>query len=147
MENDFIRPMLLEFLSSQRSAVLATTENGRPFLSLMAFAATPDLKHLLVATYRATRKYRNLTADDRVALLVDNRANLPSDTTQTIAVTVMGRAAEATAEEKEPWHQIYLAKHPHLEDFVNSPACALVRVRVEKFLVVRNFQETSELTP
>jgi hypothetical protein len=35
--------MLQEFFASQRSAVLATTENGQPYLSLMAFATTSDL--------------------------------------------------------------------------------------------------------
>ena len=44
--------LLHELLASQRSAALATQEGGQPYLSLMAFAATPDLKQLIVATDR-----------------------------------------------------------------------------------------------
>jgi nitroimidazol reductase NimA-like FMN-containing flavoprotein (pyridoxamine 5'-phosphate oxidase superfamily) len=139
--------MLREFFASQRSAVLATTEKGQPYLSLMAFAATGDLRHLLIATYRATRKYRNIGADPRVALLVDNRANQPSDTEQAMAVTALGRAQEAAASEKDRFLGIFLAKHPHLHQFVSSPACALIRVDVERYFLVSNFQEVREVRP
>ena len=139
--------MLQEFLASQRSAVLATTENGQPYLSLMAFAATDDLQYLLVATYRATRKYRNIEADSRVALLVDNRTNQPSDTAQATAITALGRAKEAAVGEKDRFLGIYLAKHPHLQEFVSSPDCALIKVEVEKYLLVSKFQEVREVFP
>ena len=39
-----------ELFDPQRLAVLATPETRRPYLSLMAFAATPDLSALVVAT-------------------------------------------------------------------------------------------------
>jgi len=139
--------MLQELFAAQRSAVLATTENGQPYLSLMAFATTSDLQYLLVATYRATRKYRNIEADPRVALLVDNRTNQPTDTEQAMAVTALGAAKEVGAAEKDRFLQIYLAKHPHLEKFVTSPECALIEVEVERYFVVSNFQEIRELVP
>lgn len=139
--------MLQEFFASQRFAVLATTENGQPYLSLMAFATTSDLRHFLVATYRGTRKHHNLEADPRVALLVDNRSNLPSDLEQAMAVTALGQAKEAGATEKNRFLKIYLARHPHLENFVSSPECALIKVKVERYLVVSNFQEVIEMAP
>lgn len=139
--------MLQELFAAQRSAVLATTENGQPYLSLMAFATTSDLQYLLVATYRATRKYRNIEADPRVALLVDNRTNQPADTEEALAVTALGAAKEVGAAEKDRFLQIYLAKHPHLEKFVTSPECALIEVEVERYFVVSNFQEIRELVP
>lgn len=139
--------MLQEFLASQRSAVLATTENGQPYLSLMAFAATDDLQYLLVATYRATRKFRNIEADPRVALLVDNRSNQPSDTEQSMAVTALGRAKEVEAAERNWFLRIYIAKHPHLEIFVSSPECTLIKIRVERYFLVSNFQEIKEVVP
>ena len=139
--------MLQEFLASQRSAVLATTENGQPYLSLMAFAATDDLQYLLVATYRATRKFRNIEADPRVALLVDNRSNQPSDTEQSMAVTALGRAKEVEDAERNWFLRIYIAKHPHLEIFVSSPECALIKIRVERYFLVSNFQEIKEVIP
>ncbi|MFZ5451819.1 MAG: pyridoxamine 5'-phosphate oxidase family protein [Thermodesulfobacteriota bacterium] len=138
---------LQDFLASQRFAVLATTENGQPYLSLMAFAATDDLQYLLVATLRKTRKYRNLEADPRVALLVDNRENQPSDTEQSQAVTALGRAEEVAASERNQFLPIYLTKHPHLEEFVSSPVCALIRIKVDRYFLVSNFQEVREVLP
>jgi nitroimidazol reductase NimA-like FMN-containing flavoprotein (pyridoxamine 5'-phosphate oxidase superfamily) len=147
LTNEVSSQMLQELFAAQRSAVLATTENGQPYLSLMAFATTSDLQYLLVATYRATRKYRNIEADPRVALLVDNRTNQPTDTEQAMAVTALGAAKEVGAAEKDRFLQIYLAKHPHLEKFVTSPECALIEVEVERYFVVSNFQEIRELVP
>jgi nitroimidazol reductase NimA-like FMN-containing flavoprotein (pyridoxamine 5'-phosphate oxidase superfamily) len=147
LTNEVSSQMLQELFAAQRSAVLATTENGQPYLSLMAFATTSDLQYLLVATYRATRKYRNIEADPRVALLVDNRTNQPTDTEQAMAVTALGAAKEVGAAEKDRFLQIYLAKHPHLEKFVTSPECALIEVEVERYFVVSNFQEITELVP
>jgi nitroimidazol reductase NimA-like FMN-containing flavoprotein (pyridoxamine 5'-phosphate oxidase superfamily) len=147
LTNEVSSQMLHELFAAQKSAVLATTENGQPYLSLMAFAATSDLQYLLVATYRATWKYRNIEADPRVALLVDNRTNQPTDTEQAMAVTALGAAKEVGAAEKDRFLQIYLAKHPHLEKFVTSPECALIEVEVERYFVVSNFQEIRELVP
>jgi heme iron utilization protein len=147
LTNEVSSQMLQELFAAQRSAVLATTENGQPYLSLMAFATTSDLQYLLVATYRATRKYRNIEADPRVALLVDNRTNQPTDAEQAMAVTALGAAKEVGAAEKDRFLQIYLAKHPHLEKFVTSPECALIEVEVERYFVVSNFQEIRELVP
>ena len=136
---------LADLLASQRSAVLATQEDGRPYCSLMAFAAAEDLHNLIIATLRATRKYANLAMEPRVSLLVDNRSNQAADTQAALAVTVMGVATEVDPAARDPLEQIFLAKHPHLEDFVRSPDCAIIRIQVEKYYLVRKFQEVVEL--
>lgn len=134
-----------DLFESQRSAVLATLQGGQPYLSLMAFAATPDLKQLLVATERDTKKYANLLAEPRVALLIDNRSNVPADTEEAVAVTVLGRAAEAQPGERKDLLALFLAKHPHLDAFATSPTCALIAVQVDTYLVVQRFQKVREL--
>jgi hypothetical protein len=138
--------LVLDLLESQRSAALATTQpGGQPYLSLMAFAASPDLKQLIVATERDTKKYANLAAEPRVALLIDNRSNVPTDTEEAVAVTVLGRAAEAGPGERDSLLPLFLSKHPHLENFVTSPTCALIAVEVDTYLVVQQFQEVREI--
>jgi nitroimidazol reductase NimA-like FMN-containing flavoprotein (pyridoxamine 5'-phosphate oxidase superfamily) len=134
-----------DLLASQRSAVLATQNHGQPYCSLMAFAATADLRHFILVTRRATGKYANLIAEPRVGLLVDNRANQAADTQEALAVTVMGAAAEVEPGARDRWAEVFLAKHPHLEDFVRSPDAAVVKIRVEKYYLVRRFQEVVEI--
>ena len=80
-------------------------------------------------------------------MLVDNRSNQPSDIEQSMAVTVLGRAQEVGATEKNQFLKIYLAKHPHMEKFVSSPECALIKVKVERYFVVSNFQKIKEVVP
>ena len=143
--DDQRRERLRALLESQRLAVLATHREGQPYGSLVSFVATEDMKQVLFATTRSTRKYENLTADARVALLIDNRSNQDSDIHEATAVTATGRADEIDGADKERFLRLYLERHPHLQDFVNSPTCALLRVRVETYYLVNRFQEVTEL--
>lgn len=134
-----------DLLQSQQLAVLATHNQGQPYASLVAFAATGDLREIYFATSRSTRKYANLTADPRVAMLVDSRSNEVSDFHQAAAATMVGEAREVGERERDSISRIYLSRHPHLEEFVGSPTCALLRVRVRTYFVVSKFQNVMEL--
>jgi len=137
--------LLHDLFAAQRFAVLATQEENQPYLSLMAFAATSDLRHLLFAMERQTRKYANLQVCPRTAVLIDNRSNQSADTHTAIAVTALGVAEEVAGPERDDLLRLYLAKHPHLADFTRLPSCALVRVEVDAYYVVSKFQEVREL--
>ncbi|MCK9377157.1 MAG: pyridoxamine 5'-phosphate oxidase family protein [Syntrophobacterales bacterium] len=134
-----------DLLHSQKLAVLSTQNHGQPYCNLIALAATADLKYLLFATTRATRKYANLMADPRVALLVDNRKNEVADFTDAAGLTALGKAWELQGLERQQFLKIYLEKHPNLEAFVANPDCALLRVKVDKYIVVTRFQEVREV--
>ncbi len=140
-----LKRRLKELFDSQRLAVLATHHSGQPYGSLVAFAATDDLKHLLFATTRGTRKYANLSQDGRVAMLVDNRSNQEADFHNAIAATAIGRVEEVKGEEKEGLLGRYLVKHPYLKEFVASPTCAFLKLKVETYYAVSSFQEVMEL--
>ncbi len=140
-----LKRVVKNLLDSQRLGVLATYGEGQPYTSLVAFAATSDLKYLVFATTRATRKYANVSAESRVAMLVDNRSNQDSDFHGAIAVTALGNAEEAKESERDRFLRLYLAKHPYLEEFVNSPTCALLKVSVQKYYMASRFQNVTEL--
>jgi len=136
---------LKKLLQSQPLAVLATQNRGQPYASLIAFASSDDLKSLYFATTRSTRKYANLSGDSRVAVLVDNRSNKASDFRWAMAATATGKAKEVNARKREKALDLYLAKHPHLREFVHSPTCALCEIRVQTFFVVTRFQHVLEV--
>jgi nitroimidazol reductase NimA-like FMN-containing flavoprotein (pyridoxamine 5'-phosphate oxidase superfamily) len=134
-----------DLFGSQQLAVLATQQEGQPYASLVAFAATQNLKELLFATARSTRKFANLTRDSRVSLLVDSRSNRDADIHQAMAVTAIGTAEELRETDRGRYLEIYLGKHPHLEEFVKAPSFALIRVRVASYNLVSRFQKVMEL--
>jgi nitroimidazol reductase NimA-like FMN-containing flavoprotein (pyridoxamine 5'-phosphate oxidase superfamily) len=140
-----LRKKLKDLFASQRLGVLATYGEGQPYSSLVAFVATNDLKYLVFATTRATRKYANLSAESRVALLVDNRSNQDTDFHRAIAVTALGNAKEVKETERDRFLRLYLAKHPYLEEFVNAPTCALLKMSVDRYYMVNRFQNVMEL--
>jgi heme iron utilization protein len=131
---------LHELFFSQPLAVLSTSEEGQPYSSLIAFAASDDLRVLVFVTNRSTRKFMNLAHDPRVSLLMDNRSNEVSDFHNAMAVNANGRAFEIPEAERARFLKLYLGKHPHLEEFALSPGCALVGVQVSRYTVVQQFQ-------
>ena len=144
-EESELERLTRELFESQNLAVLGTQNQGQPYANLIAFAASEDLKSLYFATTRATRKYANIEADARVTVLIDNRSNQDSDFSQAAAVTATGTAQEVVASKRGEVLAIYLAKHPMLKDFVQSPSCALLQIKVATYYLVRRFQNVMEL--
>lgn len=145
-EPDSPRSVVERLLHDQLLAVLGTRlQGGAPYTSLVAFAATPELRHLLFATGRATRKWANLVHDARASMLIDSRTNRASDFAEAAAVTVLGTVAEVGDEERDPFLDVFLAKHPHLAEFAEAPTCVLLRLVVERYILVTRFQHVVEI--
>lgn len=136
---------LKALFESQYLAVLATSGDGRPYTSLVAFATAEDLKRLYFATGRSTRKYENLCAEPQVALLIDNRSNRASDIAHAMAATVIGTAGEINKDSRNAIRDLFLAKLPHLEEFVDAPSIAFIQVAVARYSVVDRFQNVREM--
>ncbi|MGF1548112.1 MAG: pyridoxamine 5'-phosphate oxidase family protein [Thiotrichales bacterium] len=132
-------------LDSQIQAVLATQHQQQPYTSLMAFAVTPDLRHIIFATFRATRKYANLLDNPRASLLIDNRCNNAADYGSAVAISAQGAIWDADAARRAELLPVYLAKHPRLREFVTAADCALLQMNVECYYVVSEFQSVAEL--
>ena len=140
-----IRQSLKELFSTQNLAVLSTHQDGQPYASLVAFVATEDLKHIFFVTPRTTRKFANLSADCRVAVLINSSQNETADFHEAESVTVIGGAGEVSGEQKDKYMRLYLERHPYLQDFARSPTCALVQVTARSYYLVKNFQNVMEL--
>jgi nitroimidazol reductase NimA-like FMN-containing flavoprotein (pyridoxamine 5'-phosphate oxidase superfamily) len=137
--------VLQDLLATQNFGVLCTQGSGQPYGSVVCFATSEDLSRIWFSTTRSTRKFTHIQGDDRVAFVVDNASNRPSDLFEAVAATGTGHARELRGAEREAASERYLAKHPHLREFADSPNCALVEVRVEVFHVVTRFQEVVEI--
>ena len=59
-------------------------------------------------------------------------------------VTAKRLAEEITGDARDEWRAFCLARHPALQAFADSPACALIRINVTSYVIVRCFQEVIE---
>ncbi|UCG10757.1 MAG: pyridoxamine 5'-phosphate oxidase family protein [Dehalococcoidia bacterium] len=131
------KDLLRQVVMIQRFAVLATQQKERPYINLITFAASDDLAYILFATSRNTQKYRNILANRKVALLIDSRDNKPSDFSKAVAITALGLASEVTEDEKDKLVEHYLNRHPTLTKFIHRPETALIRVKVNEYILAR----------
>lgn len=140
-----IEKKISSLLADQKLGVLATAQgSGQPYTSLMAFTYTEDLSSLVVATAKATRKNKNILAQPRVSLLVDNRNNSETDFHMAQAITALGKIDIPSPSERELCRSLYLQRHPFLEDFLNSPSTVIYVIRVYCYLYVSRFQDVME---
>jgi heme iron utilization protein len=126
-------------------AVLATSDNGRPYTSLVAFALTPDRRTLIFGTPRATNKYRNLVAQPAVSVLIDNRSQTVADLRDARAVTLLGSARElqGAAVESAEFRRVFKEKHPELRGFIDAPETVFFAVTIEQAVHVARFEDVS----
>jgi nitroimidazol reductase NimA-like FMN-containing flavoprotein (pyridoxamine 5'-phosphate oxidase superfamily) len=122
-------------LEDSRYAVLATESRGQPHASLMAFGVIDGGRGLVFATYRSTRKHRNLESNPRVALLIDHRETAWLRTARRLALTAIGRVEAVPETDVDATRRILVARHPDLEGFVHDEDCVLMRLVVEWYQV------------
>jgi heme iron utilization protein len=134
-------------LSTQLQGVLATQYHTEPYTSLMAFAHTKDLRYLLLATYKESRKHANLLLNAQVSVLIDNRTNTAADYATAIAISACGLAEAIPPTDLAELETCYLEKHPQLEAFVSAEECALLRIKVSSYRVISQFQALELWTP
>jgi len=135
-------------LGAEPFAVLCSQGDGQPYGSVIAFAVSEDLRQAAFCTPRATRKYRLITDSPRVALVVDNRSRHHDEVRSVEAVTITGRATElAPGDEHAEWRDRLTGRHPYMQEFLDSPSCALFRVDLVRYLHVTRFQEVRQWIP
>ena len=130
---------------TQMHAVLATDFDGQPYTSLIAYALTTDMKGVVFATPKSTRKYKNILKNRRVSLLIDTRSNTERDYMDAESVTILGNAYPMRRGKK--WAElagVLKKKHPKLSEFVESPNTALVFIKINRYIHVTRFKSVSE---
>lgn len=104
-----------ELLRRQRVAVLATLSvrhgGGHPVASLAPYALSASGEPVLLLSALAQHT-RNLEADPRASLFVDDPAAAEADPRTAPRLTLIGRVRRATQGEEPDAKARYLARHP-----------------------------------
>ena len=140
---EHIKNRVAELFCTQKLGVVATHNHGQPYTSLMAFAASEDLRYIYFVTRAESRKFNNISQDARIALLVDNRSNQVTDFEEALAVTVTGTVH--TLDKNDVSARVFLNKHPYLHDFLHDPQGMFLGMCIKTLYIVSQFESVIEV--
>jgi putative heme iron utilization protein len=133
-------------LRRSRQGALATLmpSSGDPYCSLVNHASHSDGSPILLISRLAIHT-RNLLADPRVSLMLDERTE--GDPLEGARIMLSGRAGEVGGAEREPVRRRYLAAHPSAEVFVDFKDFSFFVIRPSGTHLVAGFGRIVDLKP
>jgi putative heme iron utilization protein len=143
---DFVPEKLAKsLLRRSRQGALATlmAGSGDPCWSLVNLASHPDGSPILLISRLAVHT-RNILADNRVSLMLDER--VAGDPLEGARIMLSGRAEQA-GDDKDLLRRRYLNAHPSAEAFVSFKDFAFFRVIPSGTHLVAGFGRIVDLKP
>jgi hypothetical protein len=133
-------------LRRSRQGALATlmAGNGDPYCSLVNVASHADGSPILLISRLAVHT-KNILADSRVSLMLDERA--AGDPLEGARIMLAGRAEEVPPDQLELLRRRYLNAHPSSEAFVNFKDFSFFRIRPAGAHLVAGFGRIVDLNP
>ena len=146
---DFVPQKLAKsLLRRSRQGALATlmAGSGDPYCSLVNLASHPDGSPILLISRLAVHT-RNILADNRVSLMLDERA--AGDPLEGARIMLSGRAEQAgeAGDENDLLQRRYLNAHPSAEAFVSFKDFSFFRVIPSGTHLVAGFGRIVDLKP
>lgn len=112
---------VLNFIKSNKLAVISTSVDGKPEAALIGFGETDEFE-LIFGTYSSSRKYKNLKENKNVAFVIGWMEN-------SITVQYEGIATEIFDEELEMYVERYHQKVPHAVTYKSHPEQTYFKVQ------------------
>jgi putative heme iron utilization protein len=133
-------------LRRSRQGALATLMNGSgdPYCSLVNVASHPDGSPILLISRLAVHT-RNLLADNRVSLMLDERA--AGDPLEGARIMLAGHAEEASGDQSRLLRRRYLNAHPSAADFADFKDFSFFQIRPAGTHLVAGFGRIIDLKP
>lgn len=133
-------------LRRSRQGALATlmAGSGDPYCSLVDVASHPDGSPILLIS-RLALHTKNILADSRVSLMLDERAE--GDPLEGSRIMLAGRAEQATGDDAAVLRRRYLSAHPSAEVFVSFKDFSFFRIVPSGAHLVAGFGRIVDLRP
>ncbi|MEO6784164.1 MAG: DUF2470 domain-containing protein [Bradyrhizobium sp.] len=133
-------------LRRSRQGALATLQagSGDPYCSLVNVASHADGSPILLISRLAVHT-RNLLADSRVSLMLDERA--PGDPLEGARIMLAGRAEPAATADSASLRRRYLNAHRSAEAFVDFKDFSFFQIRPAAAHLVAGFGRIVDLEP
>jgi nitroimidazol reductase NimA-like FMN-containing flavoprotein (pyridoxamine 5'-phosphate oxidase superfamily) len=129
-----------QLVNEKNICVLATIADNKPYCSLMAYAPNEDCTEIYMATRRSTRKFRNLSENPAVSLMIDAREEVPRSEARALTVEGTCTCIEAPSK-KQLARSRLLSQHPHLKAFLSQIDNEMLCVRIRSLLLLKGLTE------
>ena len=138
-----------EILRANDLAVLATCAENQPHCSLMAFVPNENCRTIYMLTQRNSRKFRNISANPRVSLMVDTRLDSPESRPAIKALTISGTCKPSPQSMQKQFKHLLLQNHPQLKTLSAQKDAVVLEITIASFLLLDGidnafFMELSE---
>ncbi|WP_316195737.1 HugZ family protein [Bradyrhizobium sp. SZCCHNRI3052] len=133
-------------LRRSRQGALATlmVGSGDPYCSLVNVATASDGAPIILISRLAVHT-RNVLADSRVSLMLDERA--PGDPLEGTRIMLSGKAEQATDDNREMMRRRYLNAHPSAADYADFADFSFFVIRPSGAHLVAGFGRIVDLKP
>jgi len=130
-------------LKEKDICVLATVSGSQPHCSLMAYMADDDGREIYMVTLRDTKKYKNLTQNPAVSLLIDTREDdVGPQRSRAKALTVNGKFQTVDREKQVRIRARILRRHPQLQEIFAKSEAEIFAVRIESFQLLEGVTDS-----
>ncbi len=140
---------VVELLRCGRWGALATVDGGRPHASMVAYAASQDLSHLVLHVSRLAAHSRHLLVDPRVSLVVSESDSGDGDP-QTLARVTMDGHAQIISRGSADYpaaRDLYISRLPRSRRLFGFEDFMLVRLVPGRVRYVGGFGAAKTYTP
>ena len=119
-------------VKAKNICVLATVSDGEPHCSLMNYVTDDDCSEIYMATLKTTRKFKNLTENNSVSILVDTREeHAGASRTDVKAITITGEFREIKDDGKKASVRLkLLERHPYMDEILDEKDLNNLSVKV-----------------
>ncbi len=143
-----IQQSISQLLASQVQGVLATSSpDGVVALHLMAYAFTPSLRDIYLASYADTRKVTNMRHNPRVNWLWDNRTGNQQDHIDGFALTAVGLATQVCEQDYQAAAELLLSRNASLTAMLEDTRAVIFVVDVERYSWIQGYSEVYDYLP
>jgi nitroimidazol reductase NimA-like FMN-containing flavoprotein (pyridoxamine 5'-phosphate oxidase superfamily) len=136
-EGENMLDKMKKLLGESSICVLATCSENKPLCSLMTYVTDEQADTVYTVTLKTSRKYKNITQNPHVSLLVDSRADDRGDAGNIEALTAFGVSSIVRNKaDKDAILTRIGRNNPHLRELLAHPDAEVIFIRVESFLLL-----------
>ncbi len=134
-----MKTTIAALLRQQVQCVLATLGDKELALHVMAYAFSPELDEIYLASLENTQKVTNKRGNPNVTCLWDNRTGNNADHIEGVAMSGFGRARALTGRDAASAHRLLAQRNATLIPLLSDPAVVVFALHIDRYQWVEGY--------